>query len=74
MVSLNYVPFLNKMSMHDITKRELSLVMHYDISNCIVNLKERVNTVMYVFSVSCKQNNQHFDGGHSSIEEAYKSH
>ena len=35
MVSLNYVPFLNKMSMHDITKHELSLVMHYDISNLL---------------------------------------
>jgi hypothetical protein len=54
MVSLNYVPFLNKMSMHDITKHELSLVMNYDISNYIMNLKECVNTVMYVFSVSCK--------------------
>ena len=54
MVSLNYVPFLNKMSIHDITKHELSLVMNYDISNYIMNLKERVNTVMYVISVSCK--------------------
>jgi hypothetical protein len=40
--------------MHDITKHELSLVMNYDISNYIMNLKECVNTVMYVFSVSCK--------------------
>ena len=54
MVSLNYVPVLNKMSMHDITKHELSLVMNYDISNYLVNLKGRVHTVMYVFSVSCK--------------------
>ena len=36
MVSLNYVPFLNKMY---ITKHELSLVMNYDISNYIMNLK-----------------------------------
>jgi hypothetical protein len=42
------------MSMHDITKHELSLVMNYDISNYIMNLKECVNTVMHVFSVSCK--------------------
>ena len=45
MVSLNYVPFLNKMSMHDITKHELSFVMNYDISNYIMNLKECVNNV-----------------------------
>ena len=54
MVSLNYVPFLNKMSMHDITKHELSLVMNYDISNYIMNHKECVNTVMYVFGLSCR--------------------
>ena len=54
MVSLNYVPFLNKMYMHDITKHELSLVMNYDISNYIMNHKECVNTVMYVFGLSCR--------------------
>ena len=43
--------------MHETTKFELPLVtkcMYYDISNYIVNLKERVNTVMYVFSLSCR--------------------
>jgi len=43
--------------MYDITKHELSLVMYYDISNCIMNLKECVNTVMYVFGLSCRSNN-----------------
>ena len=40
--------------MHDITNHELSLVMYYDISNCIVNHKECVNTVMYVIGFSCR--------------------
>jgi len=37
--------------MHDTTKHELSLVMYYEISNYIVNLKKRVNTVMYLFGL-----------------------
>jgi len=39
------------MYMHDTTKHELSLVMYYEISNYIVNLKKRVNTVMYLFGL-----------------------
>jgi len=42
------------MSMHDITKHELSLVMYYDIDNYIMNPKECVNTVVYVFGLSCR--------------------
>jgi len=42
------------MSMHDITKHELSSVMYYDISNYIMNPKECVNTVVYVFALSCR--------------------
>ena len=40
--------------MHDITEHELSFAMYYDISNCIMNPKKCVNTVMYVFSLSCR--------------------
>ena len=40
--------------MHDITKHQLSLVMYYDISNYIMNLKECVNTYMHVFGLSCR--------------------
>ena len=37
--------------MHDTTKHELSLVMYYDISNYIMNLKKAVNTVMYLLGL-----------------------
>ena len=57
MVSLNYVPFFNQMSMHDITKHELSSVMYYDIGNYIMNPKECVNAGMYLFSLSCRSPN-----------------
>jgi len=37
------------MSMHDITKHELSSIMYYDIRNSIMNPMECLNIVMYVF-------------------------
>ena len=40
--------------MHETTKYEVSLVMNYDISNYIMNLKECVNTVMYLFELLCR--------------------
>ena len=54
MVSVYYVPFLHQMAMHEATTYDVPLVMYYDISNCIMNPKERVNTVMYVFGLSCR--------------------
>jgi hypothetical protein len=47
MVSLYYVPFSHQMAMHEATTYDVPLVMYYDISNYIINLKERANTVMY---------------------------
>jgi len=44
--------------MHDITKHELPLAMYYDISNYIMNPKECVNTVMCVFSLSCRSHTE----------------
>jgi len=42
------------MAMHETTKYEVLLVMHYDISNYIMNHQECANTVMYVFDLSCR--------------------
>jgi hypothetical protein len=53
MVSLYYVPFSHQMAMHEATTYDVPLVMYYDISNYIRNLKERANTVMYVFASPC---------------------
>ena len=51
MVSLYYVPFSHQMAMHETITYDVPLVMYYDISNYIMNLKERANTVMYVFGL-----------------------
>jgi hypothetical protein len=47
-------PFSHQMTMHETTKYEVVLVMYYDISNYIMNHQECVNTVMYVFGLSCR--------------------
>jgi hypothetical protein len=54
MVSLYYVPFSHQMAMDEATTYDVPLVMYYDISNYRMNLKERANTVMYVFGLSCR--------------------
>ena len=54
MVSLYYVPFSHQMAMDESTTYDVPLVMYYDISNYIMNHKECVNTVMYVFGLSCR--------------------
>jgi hypothetical protein len=62
-------PFSHQMAMHETTKYEVLLVMYYDISNYIMNHKECVNTVMYVFGLSCRSHTDSMNKVFTSVHQ-----